>query len=64
MQEMRATEYAWTEVMRNHCSRHLFDAMGAHTTRSIAAKLVGAGWKVTIKDINTDEEPTDEKRNA
>ena len=58
IQEMRAEDKAWRDVVVNLCAGELAEAIMSEgmTIRSIGRKLRGSGWKMTVKDIGYEDE--------
>ena len=58
MQEMRAGDQAWRDVVVNLCSGELAEAIMSEgmIIRSIGRNLRGSGWIMTAKTIGYEEE--------
>ena len=57
IQEMRAEDKAWRDVVVNLCAGELAEAIMSEgmAIRSIGRKLRGSGWKLTVEAIGYEE---------
>ena len=59
MQEMRARDQAWRDVVKNLCSNQISDAILSDSSmmRSIDQSCRRTGWRVTIKNMGYEDDP-------
>ena len=58
IQERRAKQKVWEEIIDGHCSNDVAQAIMSNqfTVREVSSRLRDQGWKETTREISIDEE--------